>query len=39
MPEAVKIDGEPGSPRTRLRASRGRLALYHGLLLGGVFLF
>ena len=39
MPEAAKIDGEPGVRRTNLRAARGRLALYHVLLLGGVFLF
>src|SRR5438477_5620561 len=39
MPEAAKIDGEPGVKRTNLRAARGRLALYHVLLLGGVFLF
>src|SRR5437660_2021102 len=39
MPEAAKIDGEPGARRTNLRAARGRLALYHVLLLGGVFLF
>src|SRR5213595_1375445 len=39
MPEPAKIDGEPGARRTNLRAARGRLALYHVLLLGGVFLF
>ncbi|TMH50213.1 MAG: ABC transporter permease, partial [Betaproteobacteria bacterium] len=39
MQEAAKIDGESGARRTNLRAARGRLALYHVLLLGGVFLF
>src|SRR2546428_12664570 len=39
MPEAAKIDGEPGVRKTTRRAARGRLALYHVLLLGGVFLF
>ena len=39
MPEAAKIDGESGARKTNLRAARGRLALYHVLLLGGVFLF
>src|SRR5213594_2024420 len=39
MPEAAKIDGEPGARRTNLRAARGRLALYHVLLLSGLFVF
>src|SRR6266404_2528094 len=39
MPEAAKTDGASGATRTRLRASRARLAIYHALLLGGVFLF
>src|SRR5213594_2003336 len=39
MPEAAKIDGEPGARRTNLRAARGRLALYHVLLLSGLFAF
>ena len=39
MQEAAKIDGESGARRTKLRAARGRLALYHMLLLGGVFFF
>src|SRR6266545_2584329 len=39
MPEAVRVDAEPGARRTHLRVSRGRLAIYHLLLLAGVFLF
>src|SRR6266513_4120096 len=39
MPEAAKIDGESGARKTNLRAARGRLTLYHALLLGGLFLF
>jgi NitT/TauT family transport system permease protein len=38
MPEAVKNNGEPGATR-RSRPSGRRLALYHLLLLSGVFLF
>jgi NitT/TauT family transport system permease protein len=39
MPEAVKTDVEAGAKRTNLHASRGRLLLYHALLLAGVFAF
>ena len=39
MPEAVKASDGPIARRSPLRASRGRLALYHTLLLVGVFLF
>ena len=39
MPEAARVEGESEVRRTHLRASRGRLALYHVLLLGGLFLF
>ena len=38
MPEAERNDGEQGA-RRNLRASRGRLALYHVLLLAGIFGF
>src|SRR5215831_10118899 len=38
MPEAARNDGEQGG-RRNLRASRGRLALYHVLLLAGIFAF
>ena len=38
MPEAAKSKGEQGAKRA-LRVSRGRLALYHVLLLAGVFAF
>ena len=38
MPEAERNDAEQGA-RRNLRASRGRLALYHGLLLAGIFAF
>jgi NitT/TauT family transport system permease protein len=39
MPGAIKINGGSGSRRANPRTSRGRLAAYHALLLGGVFLF
>lgn len=39
MRRAGKISGDAGARRTTLRASRGRLALYHALLLGCLFLF
>ena len=39
MPEAVKTDVEPGAKRANLHASRGRLLLYHALLLAAVFGF
>jgi sulfonate transport system permease protein len=39
MPEAAKASDGPIARRSPLRASRGRLALYHVLLLAGVFLF
>ena len=39
MPEAVKTDVEPGAKRANLHASRGRLLLYHALLLAAVFVF
>lgn len=39
MRRVRKISVEGGAKRTNLRASRGRLALYHTLLLGGLFLF
>jgi NitT/TauT family transport system permease protein len=38
MPEAAKNNGEPGLTR-RSRPSGRRLALYHALLLAGLFLF
>ena len=39
MPEAAKASDGPIARRSPLRASRGRLAVYHVLLLAGVFLF
>ena len=39
MPEAAKTDVAVAAKRTNLHASRGRLALYHGLLLAAVFIF
>jgi len=39
MPEAAKTDAESGARRTNLQASRGRLLLYHALLLAAVFVF
>src|SRR5437763_356660 len=39
MPEAEKISGDAAARRTNLHGSRGRLALYHVLLLSGLFVF
>jgi NitT/TauT family transport system permease protein len=39
MHEAGKASGESGARRAKLRASTGRLAFYHLLLLGGMLLF
>jgi NitT/TauT family transport system permease protein len=39
MPGVRKINGGSEARRASARAARGRLALYHALLLGGVFLF
>ncbi len=39
MRKAGKASGEPGARRPNLRASAGRLAFYHLLLLGGMLLF
>ncbi len=39
MPGVDKTKVEPGAGWSNRRASRGRLALYHVLLLGGMFLF
>jgi NitT/TauT family transport system permease protein len=39
MPRAEKTKGEPGAGWSNRRASRGRLAFYHVLLLGGMLLF
>ncbi len=39
MPEAAKTDVQSGGRRTNVHASRGRLVLYHALLLAGLFLF
>lgn len=39
MRRAEKSNGESGARKTSLRASHGRLALYHVLLFGGVCLF
>src|SRR6266567_465932 len=39
MPEAAKTDDAVAAKRTNLHATRGRLALYHALLLAAVFVF
>jgi sulfonate transport system permease protein len=39
MPEAGRPDGDPAARRTNLHGSHGRLALYHVLLLAGLFVF
>jgi NitT/TauT family transport system permease protein len=39
MPEAARADGEQAERRIAKRPSRGTLALYHLLLLGGLLLF
>ena len=39
MPEAEKISGDAVARRTNLHGSRARLALYHVLLLSGLFVF
>jgi len=39
MPEPARNDGEQGAKGASLRGSHGRLALYHVLLLAGVFGF
>src|SRR5215472_3112353 len=39
MPEPASNNGEQGTRRASLRPSRGRLTLYHVLLLAGVFVF
>src|SRR5437764_7737325 len=39
MPEAEKISGDAVARRTNLHGSRARLALYHVLLLSGLFIF
>ena len=39
MPGAGKTNSGSGARRAQPRAARGKLALYHALLLGGVFLF
>src|SRR2546421_2259513 len=39
MPEAAKASGDAPARRTNLHGSRGRLAIYHVTLLGGLFVF
>ena len=39
MPEAARADGDDGMRRAKPHGSRARLALYHVLLLAGVFAF